>query len=279
MRIQTLADTSIVTVLNTFNEAFSDYVVPMCVSQEQLEQRIVGDSIDFNLSAGAFIEGELAGFVLFGFDIINGNKVAYNAVTGVIPSARGQRLTTQIYEHMMPVLRTSGVKKIMLEVISTNGAAIKIYNDLGFGTVRKLLCYKGVLNVAGPHNLYTVAEFDKHDWTQLKSFWDWAPSWQNSVTSVEKSRDNNIFVGVYDGDALIGYLVYNKVMRRVNQFAVDKGYRNKGAAALLLNYIKDNYSPEISITNVDGDSWNTAEFLLHMGLEEYVTQQEMSLHL
>jgi len=86
--IQTLENISTETLLDVFNLSFSDYIVPFCLTKEQLEDKIKSDGIDLSLSVGAFENDALIAFIFHGYDVIDYVKYAYNAGTGVIPSKR-----------------------------------------------------------------------------------------------------------------------------------------------------------------------------------------------
>lgn len=65
---------------------------------------------------------------MHGIDEKNGEKVAFNLCTRVIPSFRGKRLVGQIYDHAIPILKKHNVQKCLFEVIQTNEKAIRAYS-------------------------------------------------------------------------------------------------------------------------------------------------------
>jgi len=143
MRIQTLQNSSVTVLTDAFNQAFSDYIVPLKLTDQAMKQKILCDQIDLNLSPGFFIEQKLCGFILHGVEICNGKKIAWNGGTGVIPSCRKQGITAKLYDFILPQLSKIGIAKSNLEVIQSNQPAIHIYRKIGFENVGELLCYKG----------------------------------------------------------------------------------------------------------------------------------------
>lgn len=274
---QTLENTSIEEILNVFNESFSDYIVPLRLTAANLEEKIQNDRIQLELSVGAFEKEKLIGFILHGFDIIDNLKVVYNAGTGVIPSKRGNKITAKLYEFILPILHENDIDKVILEVITTNEAAIKTYKNIGFTIIKEYNCVKGSLEVSNPPFNYEIGELKEYNWQQLQSFWDIKPSWQNSITAAEKLKDSNISIGVFDTNKVVGYAIFNPKTKRLHQLSVDKNYRKKGIATQLLNSLSSNFGKEISITNIDNVATDTLNFLEKSGLKTFVMQYEMEL--
>ncbi len=275
--IKTLEHTTPDKIVEVFNESFSDYIVPLKLSIAQLENKIQNDGIRLRFSPGAFEGDRLVGFILHGYDMINNKPVIYNAGTGVIPSQRGQKLTSELYSFILPILRSEGVSKIQLEVITGNLPAIRTYQNTGFQITRTLNCYKGSLNPTEAAIDLRIRKLEQYDWPIMQSFWDWLPSWQNSITAAENLRHDNLAYGIYTNETLLGYIIYNPLSKRVQQFAVHKQHRRKGIGSQLFHAISHNIEKEIAIINVEEGSKDTDRFLASIGLNIYVKQYEMEL--
>ena len=266
-------------LLEVFNLSFSDYVVPFCLTKEQLEDKIKSDSIKLEFSVGAFEDDQLIAFILHGYDTIDNLKIAYNAGTGVIPAKRGNKLTAKLYEYILPILHENNIDKLLLEVITTNAPAIKTYKNIGFKIIRELNCYKGSLNITNTNNDFEIRELEAYDWQQLQSFWDLKLSWQNSITAVEKLKKSNISIGVYDEERLLGCTIFNPKTKRIHQLSVDKNSRRKGIGRQLLAHISTTYGKDVSAINVDNTSAETLKFFKDIGMDIYIKQYEMELKL
>lgn len=275
MQFQTLHNTSIENITEAFNLAFSDYMVPVNLTAAQLTGKMKSESVDPVLSAGAFDGNELIGFILHGVDTINGQKTAYNAGTGVAPNHRGNKITNQLYDFILPKLKEAGIQNIQLEVIMENQPAIAAYRKTGFKFKRELHCFKGTIQAPGTAKNWAIHRLDAHDWPLLKSFWDWQPSWQNSITAVDNLPDTNVTLGLFYAQALAGYLIYNPNLKRVQQFAIDKPYRRQGAATALFRYVANHFNAEVSLINIDGNAAGTLAFLQNIGLNPGIRQYEM----
>lgn len=277
--LKTLEHITTEKLLEVFNLSFSDYVVPFCLTKEQLEDKIKSDSIKFEFSVGAFEDDQLIAFILHGYDTIDNFKIVYNAGTGVIPAKRGNKLTAKLYDYFLPILHENDIDKLLLEVISTNEPAIKTYKNIGFKIIRELNCYKGSLNIINTNNDFEIRELEAYDWQKLQSFWDLQPSWQNSITAVEKLKKTNISIGIYDGEKLLGYTIFNPKIKKIHQLAVDKNYRRKGVGRQLLAHIATNYGKDVSAINVDNTSEEALKFFKDIGMDIYIKQYEMELKL
>ena len=279
MKIKTLEETDTKEILNVFNKSFSDYFIPFELNNEQLNSKMFADKTDLKLSVGTFENGNLIAFILHGFDTINNQRLVYNGGTGVVPEKRGAGLTKQMYHFVLPILIKEGVKKIILEVINENIQAIKSYEKSGFKAERKLICYNGKAEITLTNKHLVVKELQKYDWNTMKSFWDIFPTWQNSESVLDNLKSNNISLGAYIENQLIGYVIYNPKKKRIQQIAISKNFRKKRAASTLISELIKKYGNALSIINVDKTSKTLNNFLIKIGLESNLEQLEMMLEL
>jgi ribosomal protein S18 acetylase RimI-like enzyme len=278
MKFKTLENTTIDEILAVFNLSFANSIMPFRLTKDQFEHKIINDSIKLELSAGAFIANKLVGFILHGKDFINNQSLAYNAGTGVDPNFRGNKIISQLYDFILPVLKDKGITKMQLEAITENAIALSIYKRVGFKINRELDCYRGFINAIS-ENHYEIRVLEKYDWQIMESFWDCQPSWQNAITAAENSFDNNTSIGIYGKEILLGYMIYNPISNKIQQLAIDKKHRRKGLARQLLGYASENNNQELLLNNIDTASKDTASLLLSLGLEIRIKQYEMSLEI
>lgn len=276
MDIRTLKGIDNITILTAFNESFSDYFVPLRLSLNQLESKIIADKINLELSVGVFENGKLIAFILHGFDIVSNQKVVYNGGTGVIPKKRGFGLTKEMYLFILPLLKEQGIDKIILEVISKNIQAIKSYKKTGFKINRKLACYKGSFNPINNIEL-EIKTLKNYQWEKMESFWDITPTWQNSKGVVDILKKENVSLGAYISNELVGYLIYNPNSNRIQQIATNKNNRKKGIASKLITELALKYGNTFSIINIDKKATDLIYFFDSLGFEEYLEQLEMEL--
>lgn len=275
LQFKNLENISVDILLETFNESFSDYLVKLQLTKEQLERKLISDSIDLSLSAGVYESEKLIGFILHGIALVNGEKAAYNAGTGVIPSKRGRQLTKLMYQFILPSLEAAGVKNCYLEVLEQNIPAIKSYESVGYTLERTLICFRGIPQIQDDSKQYPVLVLKEMDWDKWASFWDWQPSWQNATTALKNIGSGNNSIGIQLDGELVAYASYNPQNNRISQFAVAKDYRNQGLGTALFQYIFNESQAEISLINVDATATETISFLKSIGLVAFVNQQEM----
>lgn len=279
MKIKTLKNIDTEIILEAFNTSFSDYFIPFHLSLEQLKSKIKADKIHLDYSVGVFENKELVGFILHGFDIVNNKRVIYNGGTGVVPQKRGYGLTKQMYDFILPKLREQKINYLLLEVISNNIQAIKSYEKSGYTMERELKCFKGEIHPINIVNSIKIKEIKEYNWELMQSFWDIFPTWQNSKNVVDKLIDVNRLIGGYINNQLVGYLIYNPQSKRIQQIAVDKGFRRKKVASSLVAYVTKQFGQNLSIINVDKRAKETDLFLLNIGFKNSIHQIEMKLEL
>jgi len=277
MEFKTLANITIDELLSVFNHSFSDYVIPFHLTKEVLVAKIAAEKLDMNISAGAFENGKLAGFILQAEKVENGEKTIYNGGTGVVPESRGKGLVRKMYDFIIPVLKERNANTLLLEVIEGNQPAIRAYENLGFTIVRRLLCFNGNIKHGKVNTEISIKDLKIFQWELLSSFWDIEPSWQGSVFVLEPMPENYITLGAYDGEKLVGYIVYGPVSRKIYQIAVDKNHRKQGIGTMLFNAILEkNDGQAVALNNVDDSSEEISKFLSEkIGLNNWLSQFEM----
>ncbi len=279
LQFKSLKNCSIDDLLDVFNASFADYLVPLQLSREQLERKLTGDSVDLELSVGAFDGGTLAGFILHGINTFNDTLAVYNAGTGVRPAYRGQRATAAMYRFILPRLKEQDISKAVLEVIDKNIPAIQSYKGVGYSIHRELLCFRGVPQWKEKENDADIKIIEEPDWDDLQRFWDWVPSWQNSVTALRNIGAAQPTIGICDKGRVVAYANYNPQNNRIAQFAVDKAYRGKGLASQLFRHICPGTADSCTLINVPADATGTLAFLHAGGLTPFISQYEMVMDL
>lgn len=277
MEFKSLTNIEMDELLSVFNLSFSDYIVPFHLAKEVLAFKIVSEKIDLNISVGAFEGGKLMGFILQAEKEENGQKMVYNAGTGVVPEGRGQGLVRKMYDFIIPVLRGRGADILILEVIEGNQPAIRAYENLGFTVVRKLLCFNGNMNPIQANSGVTIKNLSDFQWEAFRSFWDIEPSWQGAVFVLEDMKEHCVILGAFKDEVMIGYAVYNPTAQKIYQMAVDKDHRRNGVGTKLFDAIsKETNNQPLSVNNVDDISVDTHQFLSErIGLKNWVSQFEM----
>jgi ribosomal protein S18 acetylase RimI-like enzyme len=263
---------------SAFQQAFSDYQVDMRMSRAQFDYRLLRDGIDLTKSVGAFQENELIGFCLSGVGTWEGRPTVYDAGTGVVPQHRRQGIGQEMFSFMLPRLEEAGFSQYLLEVITSNEPAVSLYRNLGFEDTRRLKVFRTMSPV---QNLITrqadVREVVVPDWDVYQTFWDFHPSWQNSIAATERTAHENVVLETYADDRCVGYGIVSRNSGNLFQLAVDKRHRRKRWGSLLLTELQHRVltSEPLKVNNVDDASCESVSFYEWCGFRVVLEQYEL----
>jgi ribosomal protein S18 acetylase RimI-like enzyme len=271
-------------VHKTLTTAFSDYVIPFALTESQLRNHMVLTAVDLERSAGCFIDGRLVGTSLNGFGNWQGRLTAYDTCTGVLPEFRRRGISSAMFELMIPHLRSAGVEQFLLEVISTNAGAVRLYDELGFKATRELAllqCDKRPDVVESTSKDVELQDIGTPEWPLLKRFWDVEPSWQNLPEAMERSVSAKRMIGGFYEGKCIGYILFSARSGRIAQMAVSKEHRRKRVGSMLLNAMHAVIDTESSpqVVNADIGAEGMLAFFTNFGYHEMLRQHEMLLEL
>ncbi|KAK5579643.1 hypothetical protein RB653_009328 [Dictyostelium firmibasis] len=291
---------------DVFNLSFSDYVIKFVVTEESLSQKIQGDDISMDHSIGIYSELEenkLEGFVLLAPDDLKNPKRLYNAATGVVPTARGNKLIEKSISQTKSFFKENGIKSIVLEVIQTNPRAIKVYENCGFKINRELISYKG--DFKSNDSLIKYLDSDKEFINNImiekvEKLTDHIiyfienengcekqprmnPSWSNTNQVIQREFNmgfNKIWLAKDNKtNEIIGFLSIHSKSERIRQIYVKPTYRNKNVATKLI-YTMLNEFQSFNVSNIEEGFDNLKNFFSkRIGLDFFVSQYEMELFL
>ena len=279
MEIKSLAKTDFETIYKAFNQAFADYEVQN--NREQLKTMLKRRGFNPNLSYAAFENDDIVSFTLNGIGNFNGILTAYDTGTGTIKEFRGKGLATEIFKFSIPYLKDANIKQYLLEVLQHNTKAVSVYRNLGFETTREFNYFvwknedlKNVIKIIeSPYSIKQI-DFEKHN--SISEFWDFYPSWQNSFESIKRTIEDFMNLGVFIDNKLVGYCIFEPVSGDITQLAVDKSYRRKGIASLLLyEMTKLNKNEATKLINTDISCTSIYEFLKAKNINNTGKQFEM----
>ncbi len=263
----------------TFVAGFADYLIKFQLSEHQFQNHIRLNAVDLDRSVGCFDGESLVGVSLNGFGEWEGKPTTYDAGTTVRPEYRRRGISRAMFDQMIPKFAGEGFEQFLLEVITENEPAVKLYKSLGFYTTRELL----LLEAESPVKLGTPApdsieirEIHRHESIPYENFWDGKPSWQNSREAVERSLRTKRFFGAFDGDDCVGYIIFSAGMGRLAQIAVRRDHRRKGIASrLLLEMQKDSSDQKLQVINLDESLTESVVFFRNRGFRKVLGQFEM----
>lgn len=278
LEYRTLNKTSMETLHKAFLDAFSDYQVEMDLSIEKLKQTLQRRGYVPEISIGAFKNDLLVGFIINGLRSWNGKTTVYDIGTGVIIDYRRQGITSIMLLNVKEILKQKQIEQYLLEAIQSNTSAIQLYKKEGFKVKRDFPCFQLDKKRYVPLKTHKVEHTNRMSWEQLTEFWDFEPSWQNSIDSINAVSEEFLYSIVHFDNRIVGYGIINKRTGDIPQIAVNKHYRGKGIArSIITDLIEDTESYKISVLNVDDESKCTKDFLIKLGFKHIVGQYEMLL--
>lgn len=276
---KTLENTNVEILHQTFIKAFSDYQVKIDLPFWKFKQMLQRRGYASYLSIGTFKNEELVGFVLNGLRYWNEKPTVYDIGTGVIGEYRKQGLTSSMLLNIRDLLQEKKVEQYLLEAIQSNTSAIQLYKKQGFDIIRNFACFELDKNKYKPMTTYKVEHVNRinsNDWKQIMGFWDFIPSWQNSIDSINATSEAFVYSIVRLDDTIIGYGIIDKKTGDIPQVAVNKNYRHQGIArSIFTDLLKNTVSRSIEVLNVDYESKSMKEFLLAVGFKDTIGQYEM----
>ncbi|WP_456438443.1 N-acetyltransferase family protein [Psychroserpens sp.] len=272
MIVRHLGHTDFKTIMECFLSAFENYYVKMPTDYDFYKQRWKAAKVDFNLSYGMFDDDQLVGFIIHAIDERQGEHIAFNTGTGVIPEYRGKKIVKSIYEYAIPDLIRNGITKSVLEVIIENEKAVKAYEGVGFKICKTFKCFGGEL-VAGESQV-EVEKIPFHEvlWEQIpnqdKYSWDFH--------SRCLKNGNSSYYYVYNENKVESFFAINIENGTINQLEVlvnQKGNWNR------LLWAVHSVLKQVRIINVDDRLVDKLAALEQAGLKKTVNQYEMELSL
>ncbi len=239
MEIKSLANTGFDLIFKAFEQAFADYDIQL--NKAQLQAMLKRRGFNPQLSFAAFEGNEIVAFTLNGIGNFNGVPTAYDTGTGTLKEHRGKGLATQIFEYSIPYLKEMNIGQYLLEVLQHNTKAVSVYKNIGFEVTREFsyfsvkneeVCIEAKNPDTPPYSIKPIAV---DELGSASTFWDFYPSWQNSVESIQRVCEAFICLGAFAESTLVGYCVFEPTSGDVTQIAVAKHYRRKGVASTLSN--------------------------------------------
>ena len=252
-----------------FNLSYDDFSIRM-LEKLRINGEISGLMLD---------NEELIGFMLHSRAYFQGIDTIYNGGTGIVSAYRGKGIIQKIYKNLSPRLRESGAKRILLECITTNLSALKLYEVMGFQKKRLLHCFKGIISLDLGLNNLIFKETQDFKLDRFNAFIDFSPSFLDANECLNSNWKYEKLIESYQGQTLIGYVIFQRHLGMVSQLGVRKDYRRQGVGTALLNYVQQDCQRSLTLMNVPSKAEGMLQFLGKIGLVNYVDQYEMELML
>lgn len=278
IRYSSLENTDVKELFSVFTGAFSDYIVPVNMSFERFIGNMRRNGYDCRVSAGAFSDGKLVGFIMSGRRVRDGILSAYDMGTGVIPEYRSHGIAGNMIDHLKCLLDHEGVPRYLLEVIRDNERALNLYRRKGFEVRREFTCFQIDKSRLKGVSSFHVEHVPSLDFDHVKGFQDASPSWQNSAESILSDKGRYVFSVISACGRVCAYAVSDPVTGDIPQFAVSHECRGRGMGKSLLTDIRDNTAAStLRVVNVEDGAIRS--FLTHLDFVPFAEQYEMELRI
>lgn len=259
-------------ITQCFNLAFSDYILPMQLTEEQLISIFAGSGVDRNISFGAFKDNQMVGFIFNSCNIYNGNKVVFDVGTGVVPKHRGNKIFSNLYRYTEQQLQSCGIEKYYLEVLQENDKAIALYRKHGFDISRELTCLIATnsVNETTAGTEIEWMDLTGFDFDQIQHCINVEPSYEHS-TNVLKTNLGLYGIGyTLNNNKISAYCIFSKQRGSIVQL----GYEDTNDLKSIIEQLLNRHS-NISMKNIDSKNGELISLLKSIGFSELTKQFEM----
>ncbi len=204
-----LNDLSLREIVQLANQGFEDYLVPIKWTEMEFIRHLANGHVSPELSIVAYLQDKPIGFALTSIRHIEGQKVAWNAGTGVIREWRDQGVGRRLMEKVLEVYQKENVVMATLEAFSANRRAIALYEKIGYRIEAKLLFYRlahrqrFACRIGKKDYLFHLRRGNAREVANLSFFRSWVP-WQNQLPSLADAES----VILYDRGKPVGYALY-----------------------------------------------------------------------
>lgn len=263
--------------VKAFNESYSDYIIPMHIEREAMRRLITRDAIDLDHSFGAVLNGEIVGVGMLAIE----NKVGWIGGMGVVPAYRRQGIGRRLMQALIDTAQACQLGYVELEVIEQNEKAFRLYQSLGFKTMRNLL----IVERQPSNNVAEPLRQDAHSIAAADLLGHFQPlhavvsPWQRRYSALRALEGNLEGWGILQDHKPIAYAmgwVTPEVIRLMDvAFATD--HANALAAVLSHVHAQSPMTP-VSLINLPEDDPAYA-VMKGLGYQKTMGQYEMRLEL
>jgi GNAT superfamily N-acetyltransferase len=195
LRFASAASVSLEVYAEAFTAGFGGYPMPITFDVPKLSGKVRKEQYDLEHSLIAYEGVEPAGVAVLA---IRG-EAGWCGGFGVVPSRRGRGLGRRLMAALLESARAAGVRRLTLEVLRENAAALRLYEAAGLRVVRDLLVLDrgatpGVGRAARAADQLEdseAAELLPH-FARLHAL---APAWQRDLPSLLAARTRGLRLG------------------------------------------------------------------------------------
>jgi GNAT superfamily N-acetyltransferase len=258
-------------IADTWNLAFSDYIVKINMKPEEIEAYFRTTKVERSSSFGAYYDGTLVGMLLNSVDTFRGKTVAYDAMTGVVPEHRDKGVFSLLFEYTKNHLKSNGITHYYLEVITENKKAFEIYRKKGGKIDREFSVMEGRISNDFCSDIQVTVLPLRYFPTRDIS--EYEPSLGNRIVALHRNIHNYKIACVeVDGRKVAAIFNGHGGVLQI----MFHGAKDKNLLRILMSYLSRNFEI-LRISNIPTTETALIDALLKMGFNILVNQYEMSI--
>lgn len=269
---KTLNDISYDEIAKCLNLAFSDYYLPLQLSEKELETHFQMTGVDTKLSYGAFLNNEMVGFIFNSCNTYNKQKVVFDVGTGVIPEHRGNKVFTNLFKFTEQELQKHQIEKYYLEVLQQNDRAINSYKKQGFTISREFSILKSSDYIKETANInIDCKDFHDFDFNNISHCNYVQPSYEHSTNILKRNSNSYSVAYKQKNNKISAFCVFSKKSGHIFQL----GYSDILELKLIIQYLLSKFN-NIIVKNIDLVYSEVLEMFYSIGFIEVCKQFEMT---
>lgn len=258
-------------LVNCINLAFSDYPIPIRLSEEQLQDLFLTSNVDKKLSFGVFAGDEMIGFIMNSSSIYQGEKVVFDVGTGVVPEQRGKGVFKNLFAFAEQELKHHDIKKYYLEVLQENKKAVQAYQKQGFSVVREFSILKSTGLLPEAERNVQCTDLEKFDFSGTDSCIHPQPSYEHSTNIIKLNQNRYAVASVQEHGTVTAFCMFSKE----NGYIIQIGYRDISHLKPVMEWLLSKFDGIIA-KNIDGRYTQLLELFDTLGFVCITKQFEMS---
>jgi GNAT superfamily N-acetyltransferase len=195
VKIVSAASVSLEAYAAAINSAFEGYPVQINFNGPMLARRVRFEQHDLESSLVALHGEEAVGMA--GLAVRAGR--GWVSGFGVVPDMRRRGLGRRLMSELLGRARASGLRQLSLDVLTTNTAAIRLYEGVGMSVTRDLLVLGRAADYAPPAARRGATPEEAPAGELLKHYWRLhpePPAWQRELSALLAADLRGFYVGV-----------------------------------------------------------------------------------
>jgi GNAT superfamily N-acetyltransferase len=236
MNVKSMMDCSFQEAMTAWNEGFQDYTVHLTMNIEALIRMMSTKHLSPEYSFLAFDGSDPVGIILNGIRSDNKMETAYNGGTAVHPDYRKVGTGQKLVEASLEKYEKEGVQLATLEAISTNKAAIKLYEKNGYIIQDHLDTIELNRDSFKREHDISMKLISMNEWEKL-SFPSNPMPWQNRISSI----DHGEIYQFYLGRQSVGYALLSRSKNQLTLFHLQAREEEKGIYERILRALNQHF--------------------------------------